>query len=340
MRAAVTDSPGRMRIGERQTPRPAAGEVLVSVGAAGICAGDLHIYHGRNPYASYPQICGHEIAGVVAEVGPGVSGFEAGQRVVVEPFIGCGRCYPCRIGRSNCCTKLTILGVNRAGGYAEYLAAPSENLHLVPAGLSHTLASLAEPVAIAVQACRRGQIKAGDIVMVLGCGPIGLALTEVAQAHGARVLATDLSMARAELAAKLGAETLPADDKLPQAVLDRTNGEGAHVVIEATGSIKALEQTIELVASGGRVVVVGLMKAGQTAALPALDLTRKEMTIVGSRASVNCFPESLGLLSEGRIKMAHTVLEFDLWEAPQVFADLASDPNSVHKAVLVRDAEK
>lgn len=339
MRAAVLDAPGEMRIGEREMPRPGAGEVLISVGAAGICAGDLHIYHGRNPYASYPQICGHEIAGVVAEVGRDITNIATGMRVVVEPFIGCGACYPCRMGKPNCCVKLIILGVNRAGGYAEFLIAPAKSIHPVPEGFTHTIAALAEPVAIAVQACRRGGVMIGDYVLILGCGPIGLALIEVAQAHGADVVATDLLPERLEIAAKLGAKVLLADDDLQANVLSGTNGEGAHVVIEATGSIRALEQSVDLVAAGGRIVVVGLMKAGVGATFPALDFTRKEMTIVGSRASVNCFPEALNLIGEGKIKMARAITEFDLWDAPKVFADLADNPNSVHKAVLVRDAE-
>jgi L-gulonate 5-dehydrogenase len=335
MRAAIMEGAYQMRVGEVEVPRPGAGEVLVAVCAAGVCAGDLHIYHGRNPYATFPQICGHEIAGTVAEVGAGVGGLEPGARVVVEPFLGCGHCYPCRIGKTNCCVRLTILGVNRAGGYAEFLVAPATHIHAVPSGMTHTLASFAEPVAVAVQACRRGQVAAGEQVLVLGCGPIGLALIEVARQRGAHVTATDIVPARLEVAARLGAEPLPADDQLTRRVLERTNGEGAAVVIEATGSVRALEQSVELVASGGRVVVVGLMKAGDEAKFPALDFTRKEMTVVGSRASVGCFPESLALLSGGAITYPQVAAEHSLWDAPGVFAALAANPADVNKAVLV-----
>jgi L-gulonate 5-dehydrogenase len=335
MRAAVMEGAYRMRVGEIETPRPGAGEALVAVGAAGVCAGDLHIYHGRNPYATFPQVCGHEIAGVVAEVGAGVDSFAPGARVVVEPFLGCGQCYPCRIGKTNCCVRLTILGVNRAGGYAEYLVAPATHIHAVPAGMSHTLASFTEPVAVAVQSCRRGQVGAGEDVLVLGCGPIGLALIEVARRRGARVVATDIVEARLGMAAELGAEVLAADDQLTRRVLERTNGEGPAVVIEATGNVRALEQAVELVASGGRIVVVGLMKAGVEAKFPALDFTRKEMTVVGSRASVGCFPESLALLADGAITYPKFAAEHSLWDAPGVFADLSANPAGVSKAVLL-----
>jgi L-gulonate 5-dehydrogenase len=337
MRAVILDSPGQMKVGQLETPRLSNDEVLVTVGAAGICAGDLYIYQGRNPYAQYPQICGHEIAGKVVEVGDEVKDIEPGTRVIVEPFIGCGSCYTCRIGKPNCCPKLTILGVNRAGGYAEFLTAPAKNIHPIPNNLPYAKAALTEPVAIAVQACRRGNVTSGDCVLVLGCGPIGLALIEVAKNRGAYVIASDLLPDKLKIAEDLGAETLKADGNLKEHILDRTNGEGAHVVIEATGSIKALEQTIELVASGGRIVVVGLMKAGLGATFPALDFTRKEITIVGSRASVNCFDESLKLITEGKIKMARVATELDLWDAPKIFADLTNNPNSIQKTILTRE---
>jgi L-gulonate 5-dehydrogenase len=295
----------------------------------------MYIYRGTNPYAKYPVIGGHEIAGTVAEVGAGVAGIAPGERVVVEPFIGCGACYPCRVGKQNCCANLQIIGVHRLGGFAEYVAAPASNMHKVPAGLSFACASFAEPVAIGVQACRRGQVPAGEYVLILGCGPIGLALIEVARARGARPVAADVLPERLESARKLGAKVLAADEQLLQNVLDQTNGEGAPIVIEATGDVRAMEQTVDLVASGGRIVIVGLVKQGVGVTFPGLDFTRKEMTIVGSRASVDCFPEALALLAGGAITYPHIATEFSMWDAPQVFADLNAHPGVVHKGILV-----
>jgi threonine dehydrogenase-like Zn-dependent dehydrogenase len=333
------NAPYDMKVGSWDTPRPGPGEVLVSVGAAGICAGDMYFYLGKNPYAVYPQICGHEIAGVVAELGPDVAGLEPGTPVVVEPFIGCGHCYPCRVGKSNCCMNLRIIGVHRPGGYAEYLTAPATLVHKIPPGLSLTFASFAEPVAIGVQGCRRGQVSAGETVLILGCGPIGLALIEVAKARGAAVWATDIAPERLATAARFGAETIPIDDHFVQTILERTNGEGMPVVLEATGSPKAMEQTVDLVAAGGRIVILGLVKQGVTVNFPGLDFTRKEMTIVGSRASVNCFPEALELMASGAVTYPQVATEFSLWDAPQVFANLAEHPGSVHKGVLIREIE-
>lgn len=336
MRAVIIDAPYDMRVGEWETPVPAPDEVLVSVGAAGVCAGDMYFYSGKNPYAVYPQICGHEIAGVVSQTGSEVTGFSLGDRVVVEPFLGCGHCYPCRIGKSNCCANLRIIGVHQPGGYADFVKAPATHVHHAPPGLSLVFASFAEPVAIGVQACRRGDIRAGEQVLLLGCGPIGLAVIEVARARGADVIATDIDAERLETAARFGARTLPPDDLLRR-VLELTNGEGAPVVVEATGSSQAMESTVDLVAAGGRIVILGLVKQGVKIAMPGLDFTRKEMTIVGSRASVNCFPEALDLLASGAITYPKVASKFSLWEAPRVFAALADHTLSVHKAVFVRE---
>jgi len=336
MRAAIMNGPHNMHVGAWDTPSPGPGEVLVSVAAAGVCAGDMYFYLGKNPYARYPQICGHEISGTVAATGPAVTDLPIGTRVVVEPFLGCGTCYPCRVGKPNCCANLQIIGIHRPGGYADLLAAPATHVHRVPDGLSLASASFAEPVAIAVQSCRRGQLAAAEYVLILGCGPIGLALIEVVKARGATPVATDVVPARLETARQLGARTLPAGDKLLPAVLEQTNGEGAPVVIEATGNPRAMEQTVDLVAAGGRIVIVGLVKQGVTLTLPALDFTRKEMTILGSRASTNCFPESLRLLAEGKIQYPRLATQFSLWDAPSVFADLARNPAAVQKAVFVR----
>jgi 2-desacetyl-2-hydroxyethyl bacteriochlorophyllide A dehydrogenase len=336
MRAAIIDAPHAMKVGEWATSRPGAGEILVASRAAGICAGDMYMYTGKNPYATYPQVAGHEIAGVVAELGAGVDGPAPGTPVVVEPFLGCGHCYPCSVGKSNCCRNLRIIGVHLAGGYAEYVVAPATHVHTVPAGLSLFEASFAEPVAIGVQACRRGEVGAGEEVLILGCGPIGLALIEVARARGAHPIATDVLPERMATAAQFGAETLPADDRLPATILERTGGEGMPVVIEATGNPRAMEQSVDLVAAGGRIVIVGLVKQGVQVSLPGLDFTRKEMTIVGSRASVNCFPEALQLLAEGKIAYPKIATQLSLWDAPDIFADLAEHPGKVHKVVLMQ----
>ena len=337
MRAAVFDEPFALRVTEAAKPAPAPGEALVRVRAAGVCAGDLYIYTGRNPYVSYPRIGCHEIAGVVEAYGEGASGPPVGSRVVVDPFIGCGRCYPCRIGKRNCCANLTIIGVHREGGFADYVAAPAANLNPVPDRVGDFEAAFAEPVAIGVQGCRRGAVDEEDTVLVLGAGPIGLAIVEVARARGATVYATDISDERLATAADLGAMPIAGGDGLLDRVLAATGGEGMPVVMEATGAVAAMQQTIDLVAAGGRIVILGLVKTGVGVTFPGLDFTRKEVTILGSRASVDCFPEALDLLASGKIRYPRIASSFALSQAPDVFATLAQNPMAMHKAVFVSE---
>jgi len=335
MRATIIEAPHRMKVGAWDTPEPLQDEVLISVRAAGICAGDLYFYTGKNPYAIYPQVCGHEIAGVVADIGKGVTGYKPGDRVVVEPYVGCGICYPCRIGRPNCCARLEIIGVHRAGGYAEYLVAPAVKVHKFPDNLSFTLASFVEPIGIGVQACRRAALRPDESVLVLGCGPIGLSIVEVARAQGARVTAVDMLQSRLDAAAKLGAKVVRADEKFRQTILEETRGEGPPIIIEATGNPQAVEEAVDLVASGGRIVIVGLIKEGVGVKLPGLNFTRKEMTILGSRGSEKCFPESIELLAGGKITYPQFATEYSMWDGPRVFDDITKNPGSVHKGVLL-----
>lgn len=335
MRAVVFNAPHEMHLAEHERPKPGPEEVLVAVRAVGICAGDLYIYQDKNPYVRYPQVGGHEISGVIAELGEGMSEPQLGIPVVVEPFINCGKCYPCRVGKGNCCVNLRIIGVHQPGGFAEYVLAPARKVHRVPAGLSPVTASFTEPVAIAVQALRRAAVQAGERVLVLGCGPIGLALIEVARAYGAEVFATDVLHERLETAATLGATTMLADDTLTAAVLEHTNGEGMPVVIEATGVPAVIEGAVDLVASGGRLVIVGLVREGIGVSFPGLAFTRKEMTVLGSRASVNCFPEALRLLADGAVRYPEVATALPIWDAPAIFEKLSAHPGAMHKGVLV-----
>ena len=227
--------------------------------------------------------------------------------------------------------------MNRDGGFSDCLTAPVDKLFPVPAGMSAYQASFTEPVAIGVQACRRGQVSTGDRVLILGAGPIGLALVEVARARGAEVFITDIAPERLVTAAELGAQPIAAGDELLPEVLRLTNGEGMPVVIEATGNAQAMEQTVDLVAAGGRIVIVGLVKKGTGVTFPGLDFTRKEMTIVGSRASAGCFPESLALIASGRIRYPDIGSRFDLSAAPEVFARLGKDAGALHKAVFITE---
>jgi len=337
MKALVLDAPEQLKVGDWPAPRCGPGDVVIRPIAAGICAGDMQHYAGRNPYTKYPLICGHEVCGTVVEAGADVSRFKCSDLVVIEPVVGCGHCYSCRHGNPNCCMNFCLIGLHRPGGYADLCVAPEQNVHAVPAGLDPVTASFAEPLTIGIQACRRGSVAAGDYCLILGAGPIGLAILEIAKLRGARVVITDLNEERLAFARELGAETLKSGDTLLPTVLEQTCNAGADIVVDATGSPRAIESTIDLVAPGARVVIVGLVKKGIGVTLPGLDFTRKEVNILGSRNSVNCFPEAIALLASGAIKYPRVATRIPIWDSLPVFAKLHENPAALHKAVLMLD---
>src|SRR5579875_1363665 len=149
-------------------PSPGPDEVLVRMKAAGICGSDVHFYDGSNPYANYPQIFGHELAGVIQAVGENVKQRKVGERVVVEPAVSCGRCYPCRIGKPNACANIDMIGSVRAGGFADSLTVPEHHVHLMPDNMSYEVGALCEPFSIGAQAIARANIQPGNTVTILG----------------------------------------------------------------------------------------------------------------------------------------------------------------------------
>lgn len=335
MKALILSAPESLAVGEWPTPQCGTNDVMLRPVATGICAGDLHLYAGRSPYAKFPLIGGHEICGEVVKVGADVRRCRRGDLVVIEPVVGCGRCHPCRHGKHNCCANFNLIGLHRPGGFAELCVAPERNVHLVPPGLDQVTASFAEPLTIGLHACRRGGVAPGEYCLILGAGPIGLATLEIARHRGARAVVVDFNEDRLAFARELGAETLRAGAGLEEKVLAQTAGDGADLVIEATGNPAAIEQAVALVAPGARVVVLGLVKRGIGVTLPGLDFTRKEVNLLGSRNSVDCFPEALALLASGAIKYPRVATHIPLWNAGPVFAQLHQNPAALHKAVLV-----
>lgn len=335
MHAAVAYAPYDIRYQQRPRPPAGPGEVLVDVAAVGICGSDVHLFRGEHPYRVFPMVYGHEIAGRVAEVGAGVAGIEAGTAVVVEPLIACGHCYPCRQERQNCCVELQVIGVHRDGGLQGSVAVPAERVFAVPADLDPHIAALCEPFSIGMQAVGRGEIGDGDRVVILGAGPIGLTVLAIARSRGASVAVVDLLPGRLEHAARLGADLLidGSREDVPAAVLGFTAGEGASVIVEATGSRKAMESTVDLVAAGGRIVMVGLTT--QPVTFPGLEFTRKELTIVGSRNNAGRFGDAVRFVVEHRDDVAGMVTQrFPLHEVGDAFRLAEGNSAEVCKVVV------
>jgi L-gulonate 5-dehydrogenase len=305
MRALVAHAPRDIRLADVLAPTPDAEDLLLDVRAVGICGSDVHLFRGDHPYRVFPLIYGHEFTATVAS-GPG---FVPGETVVVEPLLNCGACYPCRLGRYNCCTNLKVVGVHVNGGFADQIAVPARRVHRVPPDLPAAIAALCEPFSIGMQATLRGQIGPEDRVAILGAGPIGLTVLAIARSRSAEVAVIDMLDNRLELAGRMGANRLiNARREDPQAaVLEFTGGDGASVVVEATGNPRAMESTVDLVASAGRVVIVGL--PDQPVTFSGVVFTRKELTILGSRNSANCFADAVRFVVEHRDLVAQMITQ-------------------------------
>lgn len=325
-----------LRVAEIDTPTiQGPKDVLVNVKRAGICGSDMHIYHGTNPLATYPRILGHEIAGEVIEVGNEVTDLAAGDHVVVEPIRYCGECYACRKGRPNVCKELSVFGVHEDGGMREFFILPERQLHKVNADLPWEEVVLAEPYTIGAQAVWRGNVQKGDFVFIHGCGPIGICILKMAKLAGATVMMSDLKQERLDFAKASGADVVvsPIEEDILNKLMDITNGEGANVVIDAVCLPQTVEQSIHLASVAGTIVILGFdERPSQISQLP---ITKKELTIVGSRLQTNQFAKVVSLLNEGKLREEGLITHrFSIDQAQEAFTFVENNPDTVRKALI------
>jgi len=313
MKAAVWYAKGDVRIETVPDPAPAAGQVKVRIKACGICGSDLHEFregpfiipsrpHPLTNRQGGPVILGHEFSAEVVEPGARVTRFKAGDRVTMNALILCGECPYCRRGAYNMCLKLGSTGFAADGGFAEFAVLPDYSLHLLPASVSDDRGSFAEPLAVAVRAVKRSRMQIGDVVVVVGAGPIGLLVLQVCRAAGAsRVFVIEPMKARRELAAKLGAAAAfdPGDGDPGKAISDLTDGLRAEVAFDCVGNQPAFDTAVKVTGRRGIICVAGL--ALKPVQVPFMRLWGHEKEITFSSGYENEFPAALGLLADGRI---------------------------------------
>ncbi len=324
MRAAVYRGPGRITVESRETPRPGPGDVLVEVRACGVCGTDVHILDGH--YPATPNIAlGHEYAGLVVEVGAGVTTLAAGDAVAVDPNIACGTCPACRRGDLHLCEHLQALGVTRDGGFAEISLVPAAQAHRLTDGLGFDRWALAEPLSCCLHGLDLAGIRPGDRVVILGAGPIGLLMTQLARGAGAAfVLVADPVPAKRELAARLGADTVldPMARKLA-AGLREAAPDGADVVLECVGAPATAAQALSIARRGGTVVWFGVSPPGATVPVEPYLVYRKELTIRGAFVNPHTFGRALALLAQGRVQTEPLLSHrFELAGLPEAIASL------------------
>jgi threonine dehydrogenase-like Zn-dependent dehydrogenase len=341
MRAAVTESVGTMALLERPEPAaPGAHEVVVAPEAVGICGSDYHFFAGELSEAAggsqFPRIQGHEIGARVVALGPGCrSELEVGQRVALWPLQACGECYPCAVGRPNTCDAFELIGIHVDGGLQEQLVVPEEQVFPIRTE-DPAVAALAEPVSIAVRAVNRARVERGERAVVLGAGPIGQCIALVAAERGARVLIVDLQESRLELSRSMGAETLVwtgVDDVVAYA-RRWASPAGPPVVFDATGAPGAVRAMVDMVASAGRAVQVGM--SGEEVSLRIGSLTEKELDLLG----VSCcgaaeFGQAVAVVERNVDVLSRLISHrFALERAPEALRFAMDNPTEVMKVII------
>lgn len=341
MRAAVTESVGAMALLDRPEPgEPGAHEVVVAPEAVGICGSDYHFFAGELSEAAggsqFPRIQGHEIGARVVAVGPGCRGeLSVGQRVALWPLQACGECYPCSVGRPNTCDAFELIGIHVDGGLQEQFVVPEEQVFPIRTD-DPAVAALAEPVSIAVRAVNRARVERGERVVVLGAGPIGQCICLVAAERGARVLVVDLQENRLGISRLMGAETLVWTSLSDVVAHGRrwARPAGPPVVFDATGAPAAVRAMVDMVASAGRAVQVGM--SGDEVSLRIGSLTEKELDLLGvSCCGASEFGQAVAVVERNVDVLPRLISHrFALEKAPEALRFAMENPTEVMKVII------
>lgn len=333
MRAAVLRGVGDVVVEERAMPQPGSGEVLVRVGAVGICGSDTHYFdHGRigRFVVAQPLVLGHEASGVIVEVGPDVADRQVGQRISIEPGRPDFTCPECLAGRYNLCRDMRFFATPPVdGAFAEYVLVHQAMAHVVPDEVSDEAAALLEPLSVAVWACGKGRVRAGSSVLVTGAGAIGLLCLQVARAAGAtRIAVSDVNERRLAVARDLGATDV---------VDARKNGFDAlawapQVLLECSGYPPVVAEGIRSLAPAGRAVLVGM--GGDELAMPVSVVQEREIEVTGTFRYANTWPTAIALVASGRVDLDRLVTgRYRLDQVAEALTAARRDPAAI-KAIV------
>jgi 2-desacetyl-2-hydroxyethyl bacteriochlorophyllide A dehydrogenase len=335
MKILTCTTPGNFTYSVGEKPELRNGNAIIKIKRIGICGTDLHAFEGTQPFFNYPRVLGHELSGELVEF-DNAPGFEIGEAISFIPYFNCGVCIACRSGKSNCCTQMQVCGVHVNGGMAEYLSVPSYSL-LHGEGLSFDELALVEPLAIGAHGIRRAGVQKDEFVLVIGAGPIGLGTMEFARIAGGKVIALDINDQRLQFCKdklKVGYTVNALSPNVTQQLMDITNGDMPTVVIDATGSLKAINNAFQYMAHGARYVLIGLQKGEICFNHP--EFHKREGTLMSSRnATREDFEHVIASMKKGEVDpttyITHRV-SFD--DVKQEFDQWLNPANGVIKAMV------
>ena len=257
----VMTAPGKIEFREIETPVPKAGEVLIRIMKIGVCGSDIHVWHGKHPFTSYPVTQGHEVSGEIAALGAGVENLEVGQKVTIQPQVVCGKCYPCRHGKYNLCETLKVMGFQTTAVASEYFAVDAAKVTPLPQEMSFDEGAMIEPLAVAVHAVRKFGDMQGMRVAVLGAGPIGILVAQAAKGMGAEsVLITDISDLRLEKARQCGVDFCvnTRETDFGEALVSSFGPDKADVIYDCAGNNVTMGQAIRCARKGSTIILVAV----------------------------------------------------------------------------------
>lgn len=302
MKQAVMTAPGEIMFHELDSPAPGHGEVLLRIQRIGICGSDMHVYHGKHPFTSYPVVQGHEYSAIVEQVGEGVTGLKPGMKVTSMPQLFCGECLPCRRGDYHICDQLRVLGFQAPGCAQELWVTSADKIVPLPDDFTFEQGAMVEPLAVGVHAVGRAGDFTGKNVVVLGAGTIGNLLAQVAAVEAKNVLITDISEYRLELAQKCGIKDVsnPAEEPFKEAVKRVFGNDGFEVAFECVGIEKTIEDAIENIQKGGTIVVVGVF--GEKPRLNIGFVQDRELSIKGTLMyKAQDYQRTVALIDSGKV---------------------------------------
>ncbi len=301
MKVLTCVRPGAFEYSEEKSPELSSGNALIRISRIGICGTDLHAFEGTQPFFNYPRVLGHELSGELIDA-DGADGFNKGEKVTIIPYFNCGTCVACRNGTPNCCTSLKVFGVHIDGGMKEIISVPSRFL-LHAHGLGAEALALAEPLAVGAHGVRRANVRRDEFVLVIGAGPIGLGVMEFARIAGGNVIALDINEQRLAFCRERLGITHAIDasrEDVVQRLMAITNGDMPTLVIDATGSQKAINNAFQYMSHGARYVLVGLQKGEIAFSHP--EFHKREGTLMSSRNATRAdFDQVLSALSSGQV---------------------------------------
>lgn len=339
MRAAVLAAPARFDLREVRVPAIGPQDALIRVRRVGICGTDLHIFHGHYAADSLPMIPGHEFCGTIAALGDQVTHLTLGQSCVADINIGCGTCYFCRRNEVLNCPDMAQLGISRDGAFAEYVALPARLVIPAPKDVPDAVLALTEPVACVVRAARKARAGIGQSAVVLGAGPVGNLHVQMLRLCGvAPIIVADLSADRCAMARAAGADLAVSDPAtLKAAVMDRTGGRGADLVIESVGSPRLYAQAFDLIRKGGHVAFFGLTGPEEAVPVNILNTILQENSLKGSVAGMGeDMHDALTLLAHGRFSTAaFTAASYPLERIQEAFDSFGDRPGDLKTQITI-----